>query len=455
MMGDTVNSAREIEATEFRKRERGTRWAPWVIGAPLVCIGVLGWMLFVNNRPPNIAVPGHAIPKDNGYDYFVRAGEMARNLQNRPPSMFANPPPNRAERFALCKACALEAGPVLAELRKGLQRPYMHPPVRSFDRAGWRSMSWLRELSRTCMAIATYHEMRDAPADAADVLLTVMEMGLTLPRGGGVLTMYAGTGCEAMAAGTLDRILPNLSAADLARVARRLDEIAAKRTPLPDLLREESRIVAAGWTKEIARLRDVEDLYDQAVALAGVRPGQLATPEQGWEVASYMLGDKKEMIQSSRRYLERAAAEAERPYTDKATVSLPDDLLGRTLGPFTFARRVYVSRLAVMTVLRTKVALLRYRAALGKYPESLTALIPAYLPDPCIDPFAGETEALLRYRRKGAEYVLYSVGPDMKDDGGKPATWFGGPSGDVVAGNLQRPRRRPPPSQGTSQGTRS
>ena len=34
------------------------------------------------------------------------------------------------------------------------------------------------------------------------------------------------------------------------------------------------------------------------------------------------------------------------------------------------------------------------------------------------DPFAAQ--GALRYRRDGAKYVLYSVGPDGRDDGGKP-----------------------------------
>lgn len=53
-------------------------------------------------------------------------------------------------------------------------------------------------------------------------------------------------------------------------------------------------------------------------------------------------------------------------------------------------------------------ALARERADKGAYPETFPAGL--------MDPFTGQA---LVYRREGAGYVLYSVGPDGKDDGGK------------------------------------
>jgi hypothetical protein len=61
-------------------------------------------------------------------------------------------------------------------------------------------------------------------------------------------------------------------------------------------------------------------------------------------------------------------------------------------------------------------ALAAYRADHGSYPAELAALVPEYLPDVPEDLFSGEP---LRYRREEAGYLLYSVGPDGKDDGGR------------------------------------
>lgn len=58
----------------------------------------------------------------------------------------------------------------------------------------------------------------------------------------------------------------------------------------------------------------------------------------------------------------------------------------------------------------------RYRLARGALPETLRDLVPTYIPDVPSDPFDGKP---LRYKRLERGYVIYSVGPDGNDDGGK------------------------------------
>jgi hypothetical protein len=67
---------------------------------------------------------------------------------------------------------------------------------------------------------------------------------------------------------------------------------------------------------------------------------------------------------------------------------------------------------------RTGIALERHRLANGGTPESLEALVPRYLPAVPEDPFAG---VQLRYRRQadGSPH-LWSIGPDLTDEGGLP-----------------------------------
>ena len=61
-------------------------------------------------------------------------------------------------------------------------------------------------------------------------------------------------------------------------------------------------------------------------------------------------------------------------------------------------------------------ALAAYRADHGTYPAELAALVPKYVPAVPEDLFSGEP---LRYKRAGPGYVLYSVGLNGKDDGGR------------------------------------
>lgn len=61
-------------------------------------------------------------------------------------------------------------------------------------------------------------------------------------------------------------------------------------------------------------------------------------------------------------------------------------------------------------------ALALFRAEHGHYPETLDACTPRYLPELRHDPFR---DAPLVYRRDGDHYILYSVGPNGRDDDGR------------------------------------
>ena len=61
-------------------------------------------------------------------------------------------------------------------------------------------------------------------------------------------------------------------------------------------------------------------------------------------------------------------------------------------------------------------ALAAYRADRGAYPAKLADLTPKYVAEVPKDIF---NAAELHYRQEGGGYLLYSVGPNGKDDGGK------------------------------------
>jgi hypothetical protein len=64
-------------------------------------------------------------------------------------------------------------------------------------------------------------------------------------------------------------------------------------------------------------------------------------------------------------------------------------------------------------------ALSTYKSGHGAYPDSLAALEQAGSKLPK-DPFGGKP---FRYRREGPGFIVYSIGSDMKDDGGLPPVW--------------------------------
>jgi hypothetical protein len=70
---------------------------------------------------------------------------------------------------------------------------------------------------------------------------------------------------------------------------------------------------------------------------------------------------------------------------------------------------------AFVRCLVVSLALERYRQEKGSWPDKLEALTPKYLAGLPLDPYDGKP---IRYRRVAEGVIVYSVGPDGKDDGG-------------------------------------
>ena len=71
---------------------------------------------------------------------------------------------------------------------------------------------------------------------------------------------------------------------------------------------------------------------------------------------------------------------------------------------------------ANLRVARTGLALKLFKNRTGEYPENLEALVPGILGKIPLDPFTG---APLVYRRDGPGFIVYSLGSNERDDGGR------------------------------------
>jgi hypothetical protein len=78
---------------------------------------------------------------------------------------------------------------------------------------------------------------------------------------------------------------------------------------------------------------------------------------------------------------------------------------------FEIAPRIVALREAV----RVAIAAERFRLASGKFPQSIPEMVPQFLDEVPNDPFIGEP---LRMRAEKGELIAYSVGFDLRDDGG-------------------------------------
>ncbi len=69
-------------------------------------------------------------------------------------------------------------------------------------------------------------------------------------------------------------------------------------------------------------------------------------------------------------------------------------------------------------LLELALALRAFHRDHGRYPDTLSGLSPVYLSSLPNDPFSPGNR--FHYRLTKERYILYSVGPDGKDDGGTP-----------------------------------
>jgi len=75
----------------------------------------------------------------------------------------------------------------------------------------------------------------------------------------------------------------------------------------------------------------------------------------------------------------------------------------------------------------TTLALFRYKADKGSFPISLQELVSSnYIKELPMDPYS---EGPLVYKRMDSDFILYSLGVNFEDDGGKPSKWGEGEQG--------------------------
>jgi hypothetical protein len=299
-------------------------------------------------------------------------------------------------------------------------------------------LSKLRDLSRLASARAVLH------ADAGDLAGALQSWSLDL-------SMVNHLESDPTLLGQLDRY----SMLQIAAVS--LAQILQDRRPSPEQCRRlaqalgginvgdafitsfEAERASDLWILDLARRKPqgLESLLpspkgrlsDLGVAVAGALLGI------GYGVISPF--DRTAML----RFWEKQIALARRPYreTSGRFDALTDGIPGYALvtralaSPFGRAVGARDKATAELGLMRSGLGLAAYRAQFGAYPKSLNELRASLKWDVPRDPFSGKDFV---YRREGAGHLLYSIGPDLKDDGGAPMTTTKKPPiarvGDIV-----------------------
>ncbi len=373
-----------------------------------VLAGCLAVVVYQNNIMPTVAFPPHPMPKVNGLDDIEVAVAVT------PTGTAVGPMSSSKDYFEWTQpeldAWMILAQPSLSRIKGSLQKAFCVPTHRdpnTIDPA-FAMYAKLRESAHTCTSASYVYYRRGDYSKGADYSLDALELGATSDHGGPLVAAMVSWSIQKISLAGVEAAVKQLPSSGLAHVADRLSEVQKKHRSWKDTLTEEKyRSLAL----HLAAIKNLSPVFN-----------------------------KREAIKLRTRYFDQLLKESTEPYQVKSSAKPPTSL-GMMPDDLALQMRVqHVEREAQMAVLRAWVDVLRYQKDTGSYPPSLKALVPRYLEAVPIDPFGGATRPPLIYHKTASGFLLYSLGPNMKDDGGAPAT----PktilhSEDIVAGKLTEP----------------
>ena len=314
---------------------------------------------------------------------------------------------------------------------EGAQREQCRYPL-DFTRGQKLQLPHLPKI-KTGMQVAEMAAILDADDNdgkqAADDVLQTLSLARSLKAEPMLISQLVRVAGVSLAVDALNQVLnrttlPPESLSELSQAFRKMEDYDAQGEGFNRSLIGEKVMVMAAFKKAgIQELADdaaqdtTEEQRRRMVQLLR-QPGGLKVEQDYLETTfQKLLAARKEPFPE--RLTNAAAAHQRATETTSGALLLNNSwLTGYAMIVSREARGLANARLAL-----TAVALEQFRATHNQYPASLSELVPNYLDATPLDPFDGQP---LRYHSQGAGYVLYSIGPDLKDDGGKRMTAKGG-----------------------------
>jgi hypothetical protein len=331
---------------------------------------------------------------------------------SRPPT----DPVTRAQQYSLARKQAwLKQNQTAFNLfQTALKTPCLHPPVRSLTNV-FPAYARLRELARDKKIESNAREMSGDWNGAMQSRLDTVQMGTDIGQGGPLIAALVGIAVQSIGRSEQWPIVEKLNATQCRAAITRLENIYGRRLKAADALQEE---LYTGQTEMLKLMRGPTwRILAPSAGVAGQGNVALSTRWRALTVS------RRTIIDNYTRYMDVQIENARRPFNaaKKPLPSLNDPLSNIFAGPFNRASTNYARNDAGNALWLVSLALRAYRLENGAYPAQLKELVPRYLKQVPADPFGGG-EAL-RYKRTGNEYLLYSIGPDGSDNGGRPVAY--------------------------------
>lgn len=384
----------------------GTR-STWLVGCGALVFLVLmsAGILFLRwTAPPDVPVPSLPTPPDNAYPAYLRLVEKTRQLEASIPDI--GPLSQRAMQSAAdtpaLRRFVSVYEPVRREYRKILQKPSVVTDWDSVD-ANIRSGSVLRTWARVEAADIKLAFREGDSARAIDDLRTILLLTENVRRGGTLIRYLVGEAMIFIATTVFTEGLEQIPPAECDRLVQAIREWEQVRVPYWQALEGEKRLTIAMY---------------HAMHEGGERMRRLFGAPSGGGVPRYAgrLMNLRFAAREAVELYDKAIAEAKKPLLRRQTLSITpkhpmhQSLFTTLLSSSSDKSAVTVTRLRLIAC---AAAVRAYRMRHGSYPRTLEQ---AGVADLNQDPITG---GQFIYRTGAKGFLLYSVGVDGKDDGGK------------------------------------
>lgn len=402
-----------------------------LIGAAVIVVIIFGavalWFASVSSLPA-VKIPTPVMPSPNAYDYYEAAGKAVKDGEllryasdDRPRPKGSYYPGNHDRIYSLAEKEALlkKNSAALKTHRQGLTCRYMSPPIRTFDAAGG-DLRYLYDLTYLLLLDGQVKAKLDDWNGAVGSWLDAMHLGTEFQRGSPMEGKLYGNRLQAMGRKNVWEAVDHLTANEAKSAARRLEQMISSRVTYAEALTEEK------WatTASLINLCEKSGYHGFAPYFQHTIPSTNSV--QGKIAYTYLaVQNRKKVIRAYMERMDKGIANARQPYAAKLPdPPIPHDPInGNLLHSFSINRFEDEVNNAQNALLMLTLALRAYNLEHGQYPMSLSELVPAYISMVPDDPFA--MKGPIYYKLAGNGYVLYSLGPDCKDDGGKAIanTW--------------------------------
>jgi hypothetical protein len=404
--------------------------------AIVVMLGLIaaGYWRYVNDLPP-FTPPAVRMPVPNGY---TQAEQLIAKLSQtqrpqEPPTWPSGTPPELEAQLTPIRPC-------LDAMRATLRLEW-RGPLRQSDAY---VMPGFQECTRCFVAEGNLARHQGDYATAMQRYLDGMELGGKVSDGGGADVWLVGTACHVIGFAGAERLVLSLPVRAVPAALQRVRQIREGWPRLADMLENERVLTLGQSTASIQRLQR-QPLPVQILSFFNEHT-------TAWKATQLALTPRRLPLSNIDRYYRECIANSKKPVRHRTMVPAPRDpwwpsatsLLTDLWWSDSWR---WENRLNTqLTLLAVALAVRQHYLERGAYPKQLRDINRKWLPAIPADCW-GQPVA---YRLKNGRPLIYSLGPDGKNDGGQAADPLGltpQARGDLVFGQLSR--RTPPSSAAT------